>query len=263
MEKIQGNQDHAKCPRCGQFEDASHIARCRGDGTDVVFEVAVQKVELKMGKSFTAPAILSALGTCICQWRKHSKGQTTDQETRLPRYRRHDEWGTQAAVAAQDKISWYNLLLGRMSHKWPDTQQKYLESLGKRTTQRRWTIAIISKLWDITWDMWQHCNHIKHNTLHPQKNLVMDSIAIRVNDLYKQGSARLLLRDKPLFQKSLETLKTGTYIEQEQWITSVLLANHRAEAAKTKRPASMSTEPSLMESWLGIIHETEEVTTAN
>ena len=84
MEKIRGNQDHVECPRCGQFEDTPHIARCRGNGTDVVLEVAVQKVELKMGESFTAPAILTALGTRIHRWCKHSKGQTTDQETRLP-----------------------------------------------------------------------------------------------------------------------------------------------------------------------------------
>ena len=263
MEKIRGNQDHAECPRCGQLEDAPHIARCRGDGTDAVFDVAVQALELKMIESFTAPAILSALGTRIRQWRKHSRGQAPDQATRLPRYHSHDEWGIQAAVTAQDKIGWYNLLLGRMSHKWSDAQQKYLESLGKRTTGRRWTIAIISKLWDITWDMWQHRNHIKHNTLHPQKQLVMNSIALRIDDLYEQGPARLLPRDKSLFQKPPETLKQGTFIEQEQWITSVLLANQRAETAHTKRHNSMSTERSLMESWLGIIHEAEEETTAH
>jgi hypothetical protein len=258
MEQIRGNQDHAECPRCGQFEDAPHVVRCTGTGTDMIFEVAVQKLELKMGDSFTAPEIITSLGTRIRQWRKYSTGPLIDQDTPLPRYRRDDQLGTKAAVAEQDKIGWYNLLLGRMSTKWTDAQQKYLESLGKRTTGRRWTIAIISKLWDIAWDMWQHRNHIKHNTLHPKKQLEMAIIGQRVEDLYEQGPADLLPRDRSLFLKTLTTLRDGNANEQEQWITSVLLAHQRAEATRANRDASMTTERSLMETWLGILPETEE-----
>ena len=148
MEQLRGNQNHADCPRCGQFEDAPHVVRCKGNGTDDIFEVAVQKLELKMGDSFTAPEIITSLGTRIRQWRKHSSEQTVNQDTPFPVYRQHDQLGTKDAVKEQDKIGWYNLLLGRMSQKWRDVQQKYLELLGKRTTGRRWTIAIISKIWD-------------------------------------------------------------------------------------------------------------------
>jgi hypothetical protein len=72
MEQLRGNQNHANCPRCGQFEDAPHVFRCQGNGTDNIFEVAVQKLELKMGDSFTAPEIITSLGTRIRKWRKHS-----------------------------------------------------------------------------------------------------------------------------------------------------------------------------------------------
>jgi hypothetical protein len=58
---------------------------------------------------------------------------------------------------------------GTKSTKWMDAQQKHLKSIGKQTTGKRWTIAIVSKLWDIAWDMWQHRNHVTHNTLHHKK----------------------------------------------------------------------------------------------
>jgi hypothetical protein len=113
----------------GQLEDAPHVVRCKGTGTD--FEVAVQKLEITMGDKFTAPVISAALGTRIRQWRKHSNAQMLDPSTPLSRFRRHDEFGTKAAMEEQDKIGWYNLLLGRLSTKWMDAQQKYLKWIGK------------------------------------------------------------------------------------------------------------------------------------
>jgi hypothetical protein len=119
-------------------------------------------------------------------------------------------------------------------------------------------IAIISKLWDIVWDMWQHRNHITYNTVHPKKQLELDRIGQKVEELYEQGSTELLPRDRPLFLKSLAALKKGNGNEQEQWVTSVILAKQRAATAKADINASMTTKRSLVASWLGIIHEKEE-----
>jgi hypothetical protein len=115
---------------CGQFEDTPHVVRCKGPGADVIFELSVQKLEIVMGDKFTAPEITAAIGKRIRQWRKHSTGQIIDQATPLPRCYRNDEFGTKAALDEQDKIGWYNFLLGRLSTKWMDAQQKCLESLG-------------------------------------------------------------------------------------------------------------------------------------
>lgn len=86
----------------------------------------------------------------IRQWQQHSNAQTIDQDTPLSCNRRKaGEFGTKVVVAEQDKIGWYTLLLGCVSTKWMDAQEKYLESIGKWTTGKWWNIAIISKLWDI------------------------------------------------------------------------------------------------------------------
>jgi hypothetical protein len=252
MEKLQGNKDHDACPRCGMTEDAPHIVRCQGTGTDA------SKLELTMGDKFTAPEIISVIGKRIRQWRKLSKSDIVDHATPFRRCYRNDKFGTKAAVAEQDKIGWYNMLLGRLSTKWMDAQQKYLESIGKRTTGKRWTIPIISRLWDIAWDMWQHRNHVIHNTLHPKQQLEMELLGLQVNEWYEQGPEELLMRDRNLFQKSVETLLKGTGNEQEhQWVTLVRLAHHRAAAAKATCDASMINERALMETWLGIQIEAE------
>jgi hypothetical protein len=219
--------------------------------------VAIQKSEVKLCDLFTAPEIKHALVSRLRQWRKTSSAAVTDQDTIFPPYSRTDAFGTQQAVEAQDKIGWYSLLLGRMAKEWTDAEQKYLESIGKKTTGRRRTISIIQKLWDIAWDMWAHRNHIKHNTLHPRKQLAMKEPGEYVATVYRQGKGELLPRDRSLFQKSLATLQKGTAKEQEQWLLSVQLAQRRAAAVQDNRSKSLYAERKLLESWLGIVQVTE------
>jgi hypothetical protein len=99
-----------------------------------------------MCDNFTAPEIKRALVTRIRQWRQRLNDQTNDQDTIFPSYTHCDAFDTYYAVATQDRIGWYNLLLGRLAKQWTDAQHKYLESIDKKTTGKRWTIAIITKL---------------------------------------------------------------------------------------------------------------------
>jgi hypothetical protein len=260
MEQIRGNQDHDHCPRCGQPEDAPHVVRCRGTETDIIFEVGVQKLEVTMWDNFTAPEIKRALVTRIRQWRQRSTSQTKDQETAFPPYIRRDKFGTYYAMAAQDRIGWYNLRLGRLAKQWTEARQKYLESIDKKTTgNKRWTIPIISKLWDITWGMWEHRNHIMHNTLHPKKQQELEQLGQRVEAVYNhQGMDTLLSRDRPLFQKPIATVRKGTVKEQEQWLMSVMLAQQRAAAIAAERQAWKHVERTLMETWLGVTRNADQ-----
>jgi hypothetical protein len=45
-------------------------------------------------------------------------------------------------------------------------QQQYLDCLGRRETEKRWLIALMVKLLNISWDMWDHRNKILHVSSH-------------------------------------------------------------------------------------------------
>jgi hypothetical protein len=208
---------------------------------------------------FTAPKIKTSLTiTRIRQWRQHSNDQTTDQATTFPYFRHYEEFRTKAAVAEQDKIGWYNLLLGRLSKKMDGCPTEVLRMDGPRNTGKGWTIAIISRLWDIAWDMWEHHNHITHNTIHPWKQQELDILNQQIEELYIQGPQDLLRQDRPLFDNLVAKLQKGNAKEQEHWVITVRLAQHRAVADQEDRYPSMQAERSLMENWIGISHQTEE-----
>ncbi len=242
-ELLRGNQDHDECPRCGSSESSRHVVECKGTGTDLTFTLALQKLETGLTEIDTAPHLLKAILTRLQQWRRHG-------DHALPRFTGYDQWGTQHAVREQDNVGWYQLLLGRISKKWSDAQQRYIDSLQKKNTGRRWAISLIQKALDVSWDMWEHRNDIKHNTLHPRRAAEVIRIKVQLQLLYRKGRKPFLAQDRLLFSKSEATLLKGSPIEMLQWSTSVLNATRRAAAAKNDLEATMQAERDLMKRWL-------------
>ena len=170
-----------------------------------------------MRKLSTAPEIRKHVLQRILFWRKW-------QHHIAPNSPQPDLFGVHEAVKDQDRIGWYNFLLGRLSTKWSDAQERYLQSLKKRNSGRRWTIAVLDKTWDISWDMWEQRNGIAHNTLHPRRLAKLLELQNEVRTLFGEGNEDLLPRDRRLFDKGIDTLLQGSEIELKQWSTSVLLA---------------------------------------
>ena len=242
-EFLRGNQSHDECPRCGESESSRHVVECKGTGTDLTFALALQKLETHLTVIDTAPPLLAALIKRLRQWRKFG-------DHALPKFHGFDQWGTQHAVREQDNIGWYQLLLGRIALKWSDSQQRYIDSLQKRNTGRRWAISLIQKALEVAWDMWEQRNHIKHNTLHPRRAEEVARIKAKLQMLYRKGSTGLLSQDRLLFSKTKTKLLKGSPIEMLQWITSVLNATRRAATAKNDQEATMASERALMQRWL-------------
>jgi hypothetical protein len=200
-------------------------------------------LDAHMRKIKTAPEIRVVVLKRIRHWRRHQHmAPVTDV---VP-----DEFGLRDAVTEQDAIGWYNFLLGRLSKKWSDTQARYLESIQSRSSGRRWTIAILEKVWDISWDMWEHRNGIAHDPLHHRRLAQLHEMQRQVKEIFEEGREGLLPRDKRLFSKGVERLTDGSETDMQQWITSVLLARERANSATADEAASLRAGRALFRRWL-------------
>jgi hypothetical protein len=242
-ELLRGNQSHDECPRCGLSESARHVVECKGTGADLTFSLAIQHLGSSLVVLETAPPIVAAILKRLRQWRQFG-------DHALPKFQGFDQWGTQHAVREQDTIGWYQLLLGRIARKWSDSQQRYIDSLQKKNTGRRWAISVIQKALDVAWDMWEQRNDIKHNTLHPRRAAEVARIAAQLQLLYRKGCAGLLPHDRLLFSKPEAKLLKGSDLEMLQWITSVVNATRRAAVANDDLVATMNAERALMRGWL-------------
>jgi hypothetical protein len=237
-ERLRGDQDRDDCPRRGASKSSHRVVECKGMGADITF-----KLETGLTEVNTAPHLLKAIVTRLKQWRKRS-------DHSLPRFAACDQWGAQRAVRKQDSIGWCQLLLGRIAKKWSDAQQRHVDSLQKKNAGQRWAISLIQKALEVSWDVWEQRNDIKHDALHPRQAAEVTRVKVQLQLLCRKGCKRFLTQDHLLFSKSEATLLKGSPIKALQWSASALNAARRAAAAVNDVEATMQAERDLMKRWL-------------
>jgi hypothetical protein len=87
-----------------------------------------------------------------------------------------------------------------------DVQQRYLEWIGSQRSMNGWSVAVIEKLWDLVWDMWDHHNQVLHykdqstvtietyNKILAEFILGKTELSRSTNLLYCQGQVHVLNR---------------------------------------------------------------------
>jgi hypothetical protein len=87
--------------------------------------------------------------------------------------------GVDDLVYAQGRVGWRAFLEGSVLQEWAGKQQEYYTWLQKKNTGRRWTTYLIKKMWEISWDMWEHRNSELLSPLSPasiREHIRLDSL---------------------------------------------------------------------------------------
>jgi hypothetical protein len=138
-----------------------------------------------------------------------------------------------AVVQKQDAIGWQSFLEGRPSVGWSEVQHRYYEFLDSRRTGLRWLTALIQKLWDVAWDMWDHRNRV----LHDQEHSVARDLQIQqITDEFATGSVGLAREAKLLSQED-QSLLQRLPAYQTAWLIRIQAARARAERRDGQRQA--------------------------
>ena len=241
MMKLWGFQDHEECPRCPEpREVAQHVLSCPAPSTPLIWEKSMSNLRMWMESTNTMPELQDAIITRLRQW----KGLT----------RKNPTWptlhGLRIAVAHQDELGWYNFLMGRISIEWKAVQQRYYEWLGKRNTGKKWAVALIQKVFSVSWDMWDHRNDVRVNTVTPAKArriLVLNQLIL---DEYERGSMGMIARDQHWLIKPTGTILAYDFERKEQWVESVQLARIRFHNRDDHEAATNRQQRTLLAAWL-------------
>ena len=135
--------------------------------------------------------------------------------------------GLRAAVNAQDDMGWNAAFEGRWHHDWAAVQQRYYEYIGSRRTGKRWLIAVITKLWDVAWDLWIDRNGENTKQKEQRERKQMEK---QVSDEYALGYNTLHLRKRRLFTEHTLEARLG-FPDQAlaSWLLRVASARRWAE----------------------------------
>ncbi len=125
----------------------------------------MSKLATWLTKSLTLPDIKKAIISRLKAW------HANEAIGPVPDY----NWpGVNDLVRNQDLVGWRVFLEGGILHDWAAKQQEYYDWLQKRNTGKRWITTLIKKLWQISWNMWEHRTEkreIQHHQA-PSENMI-------------------------------------------------------------------------------------------
>ena len=226
----------ANCPRCGiPNETAAHVWTCSGGGANFVWETALTRLCSWMETQETAPEIIEAIRTHLQGWRNGSGGVPVTYHL----------LGLTTAAQNQTDIGWQCFLEGFVTSDWAATQQTYYTWIGSRRTGKRWAIALVKKLWDVAWDLWEHRNGHAHKA--SAENQRLQQLATAIRSEYAAGHAMLAPSDRVLFNRPCDQLLDSTIETQQAWLDLIQAARRRAQR---RDHVAYQRERTFMSTWL-------------
>ena len=89
--------------------------------------------------------------------------------------------------------------------------------------------ALIQKLWDVSWDMWEHRNQELHNSTENQQQIIHSLVNEQIKKLYV-GGAQQLPRDALKFlHQPMDTILKYPLTSKQIWLDAVQLAQTRRQ----------------------------------
>ena len=209
-------QTHDKCPRCTATETTAHVLRCPAPRAVAKWDASIAMLRTWLVQANTMPALRLTILQRIKAWKNN-------EDTTPPTY----AWpGVNDLVTAQDLVGWRAFLEGCVLQAWAAKQQEYYDWLEKKNTGRRWVETLIKRLWQISWDMWEHRRGELKNPSSPallREHARLDAlIAPEYEDI-----RRLAKKDRRWFRRPKEVIFTETIAYKLQWLESVSLARQR------------------------------------
>ncbi len=143
--------DHDRCPRCGSPEDSSHVWICSGSQANVVWDTALRELRTWLESVQTYPPLIDLIIRNLTEWRTDDQAPTDTPRELLE------------LVRLQSHVGWRRFFEGWLVQDWQLLQQQHYSALHSRRSGRRWVIALIKKLWEVAWNLWEHRNGVLHN----------------------------------------------------------------------------------------------------
>jgi hypothetical protein len=233
-------RDSAACPRCGQEEDSQHVWTCHAPDARWIRLQHIFKLDTWLEQQDTQPDLQRELINGMKAWSVGTPRRTSDC---TPLHLRQ-------ALVHQDAIGWTNLLEGCMANGWTEAQNLYNRMIGSRRSGFRWTVAIIKKLWDIAWDLWEQRNGYLHDREYQETLNNMAGIDAEIRFQFRQGYTHLPRRAWYLFDGSVEDLLMTSLHYRQQWLDSITAAQAMANERQAHQDQGMAASRRLMRAWL-------------
>jgi hypothetical protein len=223
------------CPRCGNPEDVEHVWRCAHD-TDELWNRALSDLQSWLDNSDSHPALSALIIEGLRQWRYGDTAVIA--KFRVP-------WIRELA-RKQGECGWRNFFEGMLLRDWYDAIRDHFQTIHSKKSPRRWISALIRKMWQIAWDLWEHRNGFLHDK---DTTIISIQTDAKIVQEFNIGAQHLDHATKALFRVGVQAVLSKPLDVKQQWL-------RRVDAARTNSALgnqnSFRSERQVMARWLGL-----------
>jgi hypothetical protein len=203
-------RDTPKCPRCDfEVEDTEHVLKCHGTGADDKWKEQHRELKQWLTKAGTDTQIRGAILKGLTAFRDDAEFSSSTPPFRAD---------VQEVVDRQNLFGWRNLLEGFPVVGWAEAQQHAFKRIHSKRTGKRWVAALVKKLADTAWNMWQHRNEVNNNS---ETSLESIEINDRIRAEYQQGFYHLPKHTKKQTRRSLDDILKAPLGTRKNWLHNI------------------------------------------
>jgi hypothetical protein len=207
-----------ECPRCKEPETTTHVWLCQAEETTELWNTRIEELQQHMEDVHTDPEISAQIIEGLNSWRLGNPTSTSSQSS------------AHSAASLQEDIGWQHFFEGRQATRWRELQHEYLQNTQSRRSSKRWSTAIIKKLWDIAWDLWEKRNGRLH---HIEEGFVLAETGKRIQDLWMDQRLRQIPSVQKLLPGRVEVLLEKSAHHRQQWLVQMEAALSRNRTTPT------------------------------
>ena len=194
---------HSRCPRCTEpFETNAHISLC--PAAKDVWSSALSSLDEWLAHT-TSLDIRRSIISRLRSWHDGSPPPTLAVFSTL----------TSQAVRLQDEIGWHSFLGGFLSTRWVAAQEEYVTTMGLRSRPLTWCSTLITKLWQLTWDLWDDRNNTLH---HNETGAARQAARCALTRLHSTSPALYPQHCRSFFDQPLQVHLDSPYPTQSAWL---------------------------------------------
>ena len=111
-------------------------------------------------------------------------------------------------------------------------------------------VALIKKLWDVAWDLWEQQNGFQHAREYQEATHQQAGLDDEIRYQFRKGTADLPCRVHYLFDSNLEDLLHTSLPHRRKWLTTVKGAHAMATVQQSHVDLELAASRQLMHNWL-------------
>ena len=238
MKRKERDFDH--CPRCKQpHENSTHVIICPAKSASQQWDVTMMNLEQSLQKLHCPSDFPTALIAHLTAWRTNNT--YPDNSSYTPH--------TKAMIQAQHDIGWGHALDGCIHKQWREEIALFHKNnYSNKVSHKRWTTAIIRKMWDVSWDMWDQRNAILFQVTPDEDLLGITKMKHTIRRELDQGRDVLMSPDeRALFSVDIDEVQEWTLDRMNTWYSRVVAARQLSAA---RNEIHMTSERRGMARWL-------------